>query len=394
MIRVAFLMNYNPRSWFGGTNLIKNLIYCIKRFSNGKIEPILIVSKSLSKDELKEFKNIKLIKTDLFNHSLILRILLKMEILFFGKSNKIDLFFKKNKIQLISHSNVLAYNFLTGRNSDIKCLSWVADFQYLYYPKYFRYNTKFLRNLNIKFCTVHSSKILLSSYDAQQDLKRVSKKAFNKSAVSQFFFQSPKQSEILNINKLNKKFHLKGKFFYMPNQYWTHKNHITVLKSLKHLKEKNKNFTVISTGHNHDHRNNSYFNEIFDFIKKNKLEKNYKYLGIIKYNEVLSLIYHSVSLINPSKFEGRHSSVEQARSLGKKIILSDINIHREQSPPRSSFFSPMNFKQLSNLMENNWKNHDLIIEKKNITKAIYNNKNNLKKYYLDWYKIVKKELSI
>ena len=34
MIKVAFLINYNPRSWLGGTNLIKNLIYCIKRFSN------------------------------------------------------------------------------------------------------------------------------------------------------------------------------------------------------------------------------------------------------------------------------------------------------------------------------------------------------------------------
>ena len=47
---------------------------------------------------------------------------------------------------------------------------------------------------------------------------------------------------------------------------------------------------------------------------------------------------HSISLINPSQFEGRHSSVEQARSLGKQTILSDINIHREQAPPRSSFF--------------------------------------------------------
>ena len=394
MIRIAFLINYNPSSWFGGTNLIKNLIYCIKNYSNNKIEPVLIVSESLSSKDLREFKNIKLIKTNLFNQSLIKRIFQKIEILFFGKSKKIDLFLKKKNIKLISHSNVLAYNFLTGKNSDIKCLSWIVDFQYLYYPNYFRNNTKILRNLNINFCATHSSRILLSSYDAQQDLKKVSKKAFKKSAVSQFYFQSPKPSEILSLNQLTKKFNLERKFFYMPNQYWSHKNHITVLKSLKYLKDKNINFTVVSTGHSHDHRNNSYFNEIFDFIKNNRLEKNYRYLGIVKYNEVLSLIYHSISLINPSQFEGRHSSVEQARSIGKKIILSDINIHREQSPPRSSFFKAKDYKKLSNLMKNNWKNYDYKLEKKNIAKAIYDNKNDLKKYYLEWYKIVKKELSV
>ena len=136
----------------------------------------------------------------------------------------------------------------------------------MYYPNYFKFNTKFLRNLNIRFCTIHSSKILLSSYDAQQDLKKVSKNAYNKSVVSQFYFQSPKKNEIAGLKKLKKKFNLKDKFFYMPNQYWSHKNHITVLKSLKYLKDKNKNFLVVSTGHSHDHRNKTYFNEIFDFV--------------------------------------------------------------------------------------------------------------------------------
>ena len=32
MKKVAFLLNYNPKSWLGGTNLIKNFIECIKNF--------------------------------------------------------------------------------------------------------------------------------------------------------------------------------------------------------------------------------------------------------------------------------------------------------------------------------------------------------------------------
>ena len=32
----------------------------------------------------------------------------------------------------------------------------------------------------------------------------------------------------------------------------------------------------------------------------------------------MSLMYHSIAVINPSKFEGRSSTVEQAKSIGKK----------------------------------------------------------------------------
>ena len=94
-MRIAFLINYNPSSWLGGTNVIKNLIYCIKIFSKKKIDPVLIVKKSLSKNDTKYFKNIKLIKTNLFDQNLFSRILIKLEILIFGKSRKIDNFLKK-----------------------------------------------------------------------------------------------------------------------------------------------------------------------------------------------------------------------------------------------------------------------------------------------------------
>ena len=115
MIKVAFLINYNPKSWLGGTNLIKNFIDCINKFSNKKVEPVLIVRKSQKLSDLKDFKNIKIIKTGIFDKSLIERIFYKLEILIYGKSKQIDNFFLKNNIDLISHSNALAYNFFTGK---------------------------------------------------------------------------------------------------------------------------------------------------------------------------------------------------------------------------------------------------------------------------------------
>ena len=54
-------------------------------------------------------------------------------------------------------------------------------------------------------------------------------------------------------------------------------------------------------------------------------------------------MYHSVAVIQPSKFEGRSSTVEQAKSMGKKILLSNIGIHKEQNPLRGKYFHPDNF---------------------------------------------------
>tara|TARA_B100000989_G_scaffold164030_1_gene122550 strand:- start:13421 stop:14605 length:1185 start_codon:yes stop_codon:yes gene_type:complete len=394
MKKVAFLLNYNPKSWLGGTNLIENFIECIRKFSKNKIQPVLIVRKSQNLNDLKGFKNVNIIKTDIFDKGVLQRIFYKIEILIFGKSKQIDNFFIKNKIYLISHSNALAYNFFTGKKSKIRCLSWIADFQYLHYPEFFNFKTRILRNFNIFLCSLHSQKILLSSYDAQKDLKSLSKKAHSKSAVSQFYFKSPKKNELFSLNFLKKKFHTGDKFFYLPNQYWSHKNHIVVLKALKYLKDKkNNNLQVISTGNKNDHRNSLYFDEINLYIKKNNLDLNYKYIGLVSYPEVLSLMYHSVALINPSKFEGRHSSLEQARSLGKQSILSNINIHKEQAVPHSYYFSLKNFVQLSKLMDKLWKSYSPKKNLNNFKKASKENDLNLKKYYLNWKKVVDKTIS-
>ena len=77
---------------------------------------------------------------------------------------------------------------------------------------------------------------------------------------------------------------------------------------------------------------------------------------MIKYNEVLSLIYHSQSIINPSIFEGWSSTVEQAKSYKKDLILSNIGVHLEQKPEYSKFFSPKNYKKLGKLILNIYKN--------------------------------------
>ena len=87
-------------------------------------------------------------------------------------------------------------------------------------------------------------------------------------------------------------------------------------------------------------------------------------MGIVPYNDLISLMYHSIAIINPSKFEGRSSTVEQAKSLGKKVILSNINIHKEQNPDRGIYFNEDDNKKLADILMNEYKKFSSSKEKK------------------------------
>ena len=88
---------------------------------------------------------------------------------------------------------------------------------------------------------------------------------------------------------------------------------------------------------------------------------------------MLSLMYYSIAVINPSKSEGWSNTVEQAKAMGKKIILSDIKVHLEQRDSNCVFFQADNYMQLNNILKK-----EIIKFKKNNIKK-YENKNNFAK---------------
>jgi len=58
----------------------------------------------------------------------------------------------------------------------------------------------------------------------------------------------------------------------------------------------------------------------------------------------------SIAIIQPSLFEGWSTVVEDAKSLGKNIIVSDINVHIEQKDERTVVFPKLDYKELSKIM--------------------------------------------
>jgi glycosyltransferase involved in cell wall biosynthesis len=93
-------------------------------------------------------------------------------------------------------------------------------------------------------------------------------------------------------------------------------------------------------------------------VGKNKLDTNIKLLGVIPYHDVYRLIKFAKAVINPSLFEGWSSSVEECKSVGKSLILSNIEVHKEQSVD-ASFFEKTNPDSLAATIQS-FENYDSV----------------------------------
>jgi glycosyltransferase involved in cell wall biosynthesis len=111
----------------------------------------------------------------------------------------------------------------------------------------------------------------------------------------------------------------------------------------------------VCTGHTFDNRNPRYFAELSEKLSLWDLRSHVLYLGLIDHDDALALMRQSLCVLNPSLFEGWGYSAEEARSVGKRTLLSDIPAHREQSPPKGAFFDPHDCTELADKLEEIWK---------------------------------------
>lgn len=340
-MNIAFIIDF-PESYKGGINYYKNLFFALNKYYSNELQIFVFVPSSFSEETLSFLKpNSRIIQTKVLKRYSLFWLFNKLT----NKILKTDIILRllliKHRINIVSLC--FSYYYLGKK---IKVINWIPDFQSLHYPNLFTgkqlLSEKNILNIVLKISDV----IVLSSFDALKDLNFIKPKHSKKVEVVHFV------SQPIHFNSLND-IYSKRDFFYMPNQFWEHKNHITVFKAINELKKRKVNVLLICSGLIKDFRGRgAHLNLIYDYLDKNKLSNNIKILGTIPYEQVFQLISESIAVINPSFFEGWSSTVEESKTMGKRIILSDIPVHREQNPRYSYFFNPNSFLDLADIMEN------------------------------------------
>ncbi|MEJ6981633.1 glycosyltransferase family 1 protein [Pedobacter sp. P351] len=355
MIRVAFLLNF-PLTYKGGINYLKNLFYAISTVKRKKVEIYLFVPDGIDQEYIDAFSPFAtIVKTKILTRRDPQWFIDKISERIFHYNILLNQVLRKYQIDVISHSNYVS------KNHAFKVLNWIPDFQSMHYPHL--WTPKALKN-NFSFyhkLIKRSDLVILSSNSAFDDYKNFSKTNEDKVRVLQFVSQpendlGPQEMKDM-FSSIKSKYNIENNFFYLPNQFWQHKNHIVVFKAVKILKDRGVDIKLVTSGQMGDYRvGEEHINMLTNFVSQNKLDENILLLGLIPYREVLVMMQSCTALINPSLFEGWSSTVEEAKSIAKTIVLSNIPVHREQSPSKGIFFDPHDAEALADILLELWQN--------------------------------------
>ena len=358
-LRIGLLL-IGDRSWIGGIEYFKNIIFALHSLPSdirSEIEVNLICSKSKADPSflnIIEKKIDRLIDQDMgFVPVTIKNRICQILLYRLFKENWADfeLFLKRKKFDFVYP------HFSSGSfQKHYRSAAWIPDFQHKCLPVFFSKSEIKARDIYYQQITEFADTVIVSSKTAEADLHHFFPLGKNKSEILSFCTCPDPEWYSADPVPVQKKYSLPDRFFIISNQFWQHKNHLTVFHALNKLHKKSVFPTVVCTGHLHDHRWPDYSDTILQTIHKLNLSRQVFLLGLIPRADQIQLMRRSMAVIQPSRFEGWSTVVEDARVLGKTIFLSDIAVHKEQKHPHSIFFDPDVSETLSSILKDQWDN--------------------------------------
>ncbi|MFN5620543.1 MAG: glycosyltransferase family 4 protein [Flavobacteriales bacterium] len=344
-VRVGILFSYSE-NWIGGSYYLLNLISALKLIEDHRKPEIVVFYKDEKDCEpivalnypYHKFINIKFQSP----YNLWQRILFRFNPSY-CKRKYLTSFDKKFIDVIFPYTAIEKF-----RNVKTK-VYWYPDFQDFFYPEFFSEKELEQRKSQQLEFVNSSDKLVLSSRAALNDLKHIYSVYTCKPYVVNFAVTHP-QYEHLNLQELMMKYGIDRRYYISPNQFWQHKNHLTLLKAVLLAKQKRNDILVVFTGKEYDYRNPEYTEMLKSFVRDNDLSNNVIFLGFIDRAHQLKLIGGSMAVIQPSLFEGWSTVVEDAKAMNKLVIASDIDVHREQMLDNVIFFEKENHLQLADIL--------------------------------------------
>jgi glycosyltransferase involved in cell wall biosynthesis len=235
-------------------------------------------------------------------------------------------------------------------------IGWIPDFQHLHLPQFFGPQDLQQRNTTFRRLAEKATVVMLSSAAAHDDFAQFAPDYAGKARVVPFpsllAFDDLKEDPVTTRNRFN----LPEKFALVANQFWAHKNHALVVQALALLKSTGVRVSVVMTGLPSDHRDpaNKNFSALLQAIAAAGLNDQITILGLVPYSDLGNLMRTAALIIQPSRFEGWSTVVQDAVALGRPLLCSDIAVHREQVPRALGFFPTDRADVLAELLEANW----------------------------------------
>jgi glycosyltransferase involved in cell wall biosynthesis len=354
MIRVGFAVPPSWSGWLGGLNYVRNLIAAVVHEQVG-LEPVILDPRG--RPGLLESPGTERIASTVLDRASPAGRLRRAIREVTGRDLLLERLLRRHRIDALSHSEPLRTPLRTP------VIAWLADVQHRRLPELFDAASLAQRDRTFERACRHATLVVASSEAARRDLERFFPAATGKVRVLRFADASAAAAPVVDAASLEARHGFSGRYLLLPNQFWAHKNHAVVLRALKLLADRGRRVLVLATGNTGDYRKPGLFADLMKLRDELGVVDQFRCLGVVPYADLASLARGAVAMINPSRFEGWSTSVEEAKALGKAILLSRIDVHLEQAPERAGWFDPDDADALARLLWEAWEGFDPAAER-------------------------------
>ena len=341
--KVGILYQYDP-NWIGGTIYVFNLLKALElaRKEGLRLPEIVIFTSRFTKDKLDwSFSGLEY-SVEFYDAPVILKTLNKVFMKLFRRV-LIKRSYKYPLAALFPVNKPWEYFRKTPTKNQI---NWIPDFQCFHLPEYFENDDLEGRKNKYSDILLNAEKIVLSSNAVVDDLKMFFPQTnYPKLSVLHFAVFNEHNGALVNTPKFEKP------YFICPNQFWAHKNQLLILMALQYLNTIDLPFYVVFTGKMFDPRNPSFYTESIEPLLNHEfIRNNIKMLGFIDRGVQIELIKNSLAIIQPSRFEGWSTVIEDGMYFNLAILASNLKVNMEQLGDKGQYFDPDDQIGLSKLM--------------------------------------------
>lgn len=317
------------KDWMGGVIYLEHLAHAIAMLEQNRRPPLYLIVKEENLD----------------SYALHSRVIKYLDgVIFWGKDcDQAKQFLPADFRHCINIQELLAhidfiYPVISGVPDWCCSAEWIPDFQHVHLPRFFSQQEIDNRNKWFGRVAEDTSLLVLSSQSAKRDFLRIYPQAKVMIRTLPFYLFPEKDWYLPDPIQIQKKYNLPDLFLICCNQFWIHKNHKLLFKAIAALNMKSLKVHLVCTGSTKDSRCPEYFSDLKHILQSLEIEEQVHILGKIPRLDQIQLIRRSVMVVQPSLFEGWSTVVEDSRSLGKRMLLSDLDVHMEQSPKNAVYF--------------------------------------------------------
>lgn len=322
--------------WLGGWHYMLNMVSALSCGGGADLETVLFVGTDVDVARLAPIKGLprtRIVRDPAFDVANKNRRLARA--LLTGVDEAALNLFRREAIDVAFEPAVFF-----GWRFPLPAVAWIPDLQHLRLPQLFSRMGRLRRSIGFRAQIRSGRTIMLSSADAEADCLRHFPAARGKTRVVRFAVRPPAALSFAEARARIAGLDLPTRFALLPNQFWIHKNHELVIRAMAQLRAAGGRLVVAMTGHSADPRAPHHLDRLKALARELGLDEQVRFLGLVPYAQLEALMRSAVALINPSRFEGWSTSVEEARAIGLPLVISDIPVHREQAGDEALFFKP------------------------------------------------------